>query len=149
MTRAPAWHFKMLHHQSVSILRIFPTTFVTMVICLVTFLFPLDVVLSVWAIRYSREMKQNVWKSIEWVFRIIQIGSIERTQNIFHKSLKCTSQFWVLKKCKKCQRCKQRDSFGAKFYLFDGSVHEKPHKRYLACEQSYCLLSAVLSTPLP
>ena len=32
---------------SVSILRIFPTTFVTMVICLVTFPFPLDVVLSV------------------------------------------------------------------------------------------------------
>ena len=37
--------------------------------------------------------EQNVWKSIEWVFRIIQIGLIERTQNIFHKSLKCTSQF--------------------------------------------------------
>ena len=61
---------------SFSILRIFPTTFVTMVICLVTFPFPLDVVLSVWAIRDSREMKQNVWKSIEWVFRIIQIGKI-------------------------------------------------------------------------
>ena len=27
-------------------------------------------------------------------------------------------------KCEKCQRCRQRDSFGAKFYLFDMSVHE-------------------------
>ena len=100
----------------------FPTTFVTMVICLVNFPFPLDVVLSVWAIPDSREMKQNVWKSIEWVFRIIQIGSIERTQNIFHKSLKCTSQFWNVKNARDV---KQRDSFGAKFYLFDASVHEK------------------------
>ena len=28
-------------------------------------------------------------------------------------------------KCEKCQRCKQRDSFGAKFYLFDMSVHDR------------------------
>ena len=129
MTRASAWYFKMLHHQSVSILRIFPTTFVTMVICLVTFPFPLDFVLSVWAIRDSREMKQNVWKRLDiqdyYSMYCLTIGSIERTQNIFHKSLKCTLQVWVFKKCEKCQRCKQGDSFGAKFYLFDMSVHEK------------------------
>ena len=28
-------------------------------------------------------------------------------------------------KCEKCQKCKQRDSFGAKFYLFDMSVHDR------------------------
>ena len=52
----------------------FPTTFVTMVICLVNFPFPLDVVLwtRVWAIRDSMQMKQNIWKSIERVFRITQ-----------------------------------------------------------------------------
>lgn len=98
MTRAPAWCISKCYTISVSVLRIFPTTFVTMVICLVTFPFGRCFV----GVSHPR-LGGNEAKCLELNRVGIQDYSnrINRTHSKhFHKSLKCTSQVWVFKNVK-------------------------------------------------
>lgn len=65
----------------------------------------------------------------------LTIGSIERTQNIFHKSLK----FEFLKNVKNARDVNKGTLLAPNFTCSICSSM-RSYKRYLACEQAYCLL---------
>ena len=75
----------------------------------------------------------------------LTIGSIERTQNIFHKSLNSVRhKFEFLKNVKNARDVNKGTPLAPNF-ICSMCPSMRSYKRYLACEQAYCLLSAVLN----